>query len=54
MTESTQVPKGKGGGGILRNSSDRDDRRISFFGVEIFDFGIFLVGKCWQLFVLVA
>ena len=51
MTESTQVPKRVG---VLRNSSDRDDRRISFFGVEIFDFGIFLVGKFWQLFVLVA
>ena len=52
MTESTQVPKG-GGGGSNRNSSDRDDRRI-LGGVEIFDFGIFLVGKFWQLFVLVA
>ena len=31
-------------GGILRISSDRDDRRI-FFGLKIVDFGIFLGRK---------
>ena len=31
-------------GGVLRISSDRDDQRI-FWGIEIFDFGIFLGRK---------
>ena len=29
----------RGGGGVLRISSDRDDRRI-FLGLKIFDFGM--------------
>ena len=36
-----------GGGGVLRISCDGDDRRI--FGFEIFDSGIFLGGKIWQV-----
>ena len=38
-----------GGGGVLRISSDGDDRRI-FGGFEIFDSGIFLGRKIWQVF----
>ena len=37
------------GGWVLRISSDRDDRRV-FLGFEIFYFGIFWVGKFWQVF----
>ena len=42
-----------GGGGGLGISSDGDDRRI-FFGFEIFDSGIFLGTKIWQVFFWVA
>ena len=38
-----------GEGGVLRISSDGDDRRIFFF--EIFDSGIFLGTKISQVFV---
>ena len=38
---------------VLGISSDRDDQRI-FFGFEIFDFGIFLGTKIWQVFFWVA
>ena len=46
-------PQGPPGGGVLRISSDGDDRRI-FLGFEIFDSGIFLGRKIWQVFFWVA
>ena len=42
-----------GPGGELWISSHGDDHRISF-GFEIFDSGIFLGGKIWQVFFGVA
>ena len=44
----TQTP-----GGVLGISSDGDDQRI-FWGFEIFDSGIFLGTKIWQVFFWVA
>ena len=42
-----------GGGGVLRISSDGDNRRIFFGGgVEIFHSGMFLGRKIWQVFFL--
>ena len=39
--------------GVLRISSNGDDQRI-FFGFEIFDSGIFLGRKIWQVLFWVA
>ena len=43
-----------GGGGVLRISSDGDNRRIFLGGVEIFHPGMFLGRKIWQVFFWVA
>ena len=50
MVQVFKTYKNPGGGGVLRISNDRDDRRI-FFGLEIFDSRIFLGRKIWHLFL---
>ena len=53
-SEGDSMPKGRGGGGgglgVLRISSDEDDRSKDFWGFEIFDSRIFFGRKIWQVF----
>ena len=44
-----ESPGEGGGGGVLRILSDGDDRR-NLVGFEIFDSGIFLCPRIWQVF----
>ena len=53
LPNTLQHWKGGGGGGVRWISSNRDNQQM-FLGSEIFDSGIFLGRKIWQVFFGVA